>query len=518
MKRDGQTISLWQDGTPSYNATIHELPSEADVVIVGGGITGLSTALKLQRAGKMCVLVEAQEIGFGTTGGTTAHLNTILDTPYYEIKNHFGENNAKKVAQLTKEVIELVERNVEEYSIDCGFSRKQAYIFSQDKDQSTELDRIVTGTKAVGINIQYSASLPIPVPFESAAAAEGQSQMHIIKYLYGIAHEFERAGGKIIQNCRVKDSVNKNDETLLITSKGKIKAQYVVYATHIPPGINILHFRCAPYRSYAMAVKLKGENYPDALIYDLYSPYHYYRTQEINGIRYLIVGGEDHKSAHTENTHYSFIKLETYIRRYFDVDTVPFQWSSQFFESVDGLPYIGHLPGNPENIFVATGFGGNGITYGIASSIILADIICNGTSDYKELFNPNRVKLVAGFENFVKEATDVVGVFIGRRFGIKEIEDTVELAKGEAKIVKYEGTSLAIYKDEAGKLFALNPSCPHTKCVIGWNNAEKSWDCPCHGSRFSITGEVLTAPATRNLVKIDLSHLGKTHNKSNEQQ
>ncbi|HAH24489.1 MAG TPA: (2Fe-2S)-binding protein [Prolixibacteraceae bacterium] len=513
MKRDGQTISLWQHETLPYKTNTEELPNEADVVIVGGGITGLSTAFQLQLAGKTSVVIEAQEIGFGTTGGTTAHLNTLLDTSYYEIKNHFGEENAKKTAQITKQAIDLIEKNISEYSIDCGFSRKQAYLFSQNKEQSNELEKIVIGAKEVGINMQYSMSVPTPIPFESAAMADGQGQMHIIKYLYGIAEAFEKAGGRIIQNCRVKEHVNSNKETFLITSKGRIKAGNVVYATHIPPGINILHFRCAPYRSYAMAVRLKGENYPDALVYDLYTPYHYYRTQEVDGIRYLIAGGEDHKSAHTENTHYSFLKLESYIRRYFDVDRIAFQWSSQFFESVDGLPYIGHLPGNTENIFVATGFSGTGITYGVASAIILTELICNGTSQYKELFNPNRVKLVAGFENFVKEATDVVSVFIGRRFGIKEIEDAIELAKGEAKVVKYEGTSLALYKDEAGKLFALNPSCPHTKCVIGWNNAEKSWDCPCHGSRFSFTGEVLNAPATKNLIKFDLSHLEKAQQK-----
>lgn len=511
MKRDGQTISLWQNEIPSFKAILHDLPAETEVVIVGGGITGLSTAIKLQRAGKMCVLIEAQEIGFGTTGGTTAHLNTILDIPYYQIKTHFGEENAKKIAQLTKDAIDLIEGYVQEYSIDCEFSRKPAYIYSQDKDQSIELERIIIGTQEVGIDIQYCNSMPVPIPFENAAIVSGQGLMHATKYLHGIAYGFEKAGGIIIQNCRVKDLEIASDQTIVNTSKGKIKAQYVVYATHIPPGVNILHFRCAPYRSYAMSVKLKQENYPEGLIYDLYSPYHYHRTQETAGAKYLIVGGEDHKSGHAINTHYNFIKLESYIRRYYDVESVAFQWSSQFYESVDGLPYIGYLPGNPENILVATGFGGNGITFGSASAIVLSDIICNGSSEYQDLLNPNRVKLIAGFEKLVKEASDVVGVFISRRFGIKEIEDAVELAKGEAKVVKYEGNSLAIYKDETGKLFALNPSCPHLKCVVGWNSAEKSWDCPCHGSRFSFTGELLNAPATKNLVRIDLTHLEKAH-------
>lgn len=508
MNRDGNTISLWQHNIPTYQVAAKNLPVQTDVVIVGGGMTGLSTALKLQLAGKSCILLEAREIGFGTTGGTTSHLNTILDTPYYQIKSDFGEDNARRVARLTKEAISLAQDYVQQYSIDCGFAKKRGFIYSQDKEQSKELDKIVNSAKDAGIDMHFSVTTPIPVPFDGAAVAEDQAQMHAISYLMGIARAFENAGGTIVQNCRVREVITENNQTFVLSSLGRLKADYVIYATHIPPGVNILHFRCAPYRSYAMAVTLKGENYPDALIYDLYSPYHYFRTQEINGKPYLIVGGEDHKSGHAQNTQYSFIKLESYIRKYFDVESIDFQWSSQFFESVDGLPYIGHLPGNPENVFVATGFGGNGITYGIASSIILTDLILTGTSDYKDLFSPNRVKL-AGFENLVKEASDVVGVFIGRRLGIKEIEDAVELAKGEAKIVKYEGTSLALYKDENGKLFALSPSCPHTKCLVAWNSAEMSWDCPCHGSRFSFTGEVLNTPATRNLLKIDLSHLEK---------
>ncbi len=504
MKRDGYCTSLWQVGLPEFSGRVY-LPGESDVVIVGGGITGLTNALQLQKTGRNCVVIEAQEIGFGTTGGTTAHLNTMMDTPYYQIKNGFGEKNAHLVAQLARNAIELIERNITEYSIDCGFEKKAAYLFSKNDEQTQELEKIVESTKEVGVDIKYSDTLPVPVFFKKVAKVEEQGQMHPLRYLQGIAKAFENMGGRIIQNCRVTDIQKENEETMVITSSGKIKAKQVLYATHIPPGVNLLHFRCAPYRSYAMAVVLKDDNYPDSLIYDLDDPYHYYRTHQLNEKEYLIAGGEDHKTAHEENTLKCFAQLESHVRKYFDVESVAFHWSSQYFEPADGLPYIGHLPGNPENIYVATGFGGNGIIYGTASALILSDLICNGKSDYKDLFNPNRVKPVAGFENFMKEAADVVGELIGKRFSIKKIEGASELAKGEAKVVKYENNTVALYKDESGKLFAVNPSCPHINCVVAWNNAERSWDCPCHGSRFSFSGELLTAPARKNLEVIDLT-------------
>jgi glycine/D-amino acid oxidase-like deaminating enzyme len=456
MKRDGQALSLWQHGIPAYPTNQKSIPSNADVVIVGGGITGVTTALKLQMAGKNCVLIEAQGLGFGTTGGTTAHLNTIMDTPYYKINESFGENNARLVAQIARNSIEQIERYITEFSIECGFGKKSAYLFSQDGEQSVELEKIIDGSKNVAIEIDYCASLPVAIPFKKVARVNGQAQLHAVKYIYGLASVFEQAGGFIAQNCTVTDVISRGKETVVVTSDGEIAAGYVVYATHIPPGVNILHFRCAPYRSYAMAIKLKDNNYPDALVYDLYDPYHYYRTHEIAGTRYLIAGGEDHKTAHEKDTRQCMVRLESYVRKYFDVESIPFAWSSQYFEPADGLPYIGHLPGNAPNIFVATGFGGNGMIYGTASAEIIADLICNGESEYKELFNPARVKPVAGFENFVKEAADVAGVFVSKRLEVEKIEGVDELEKGEAKVVKLDGDSVAIYKDNSGELFAVN--------------------------------------------------------------
>ena len=234
----------------------------------------------------------------------------------------------------------------------------------------------------------------MPVEFNKAVIFKKQAQFHPAKYLYALAKAFEDAGGTLVQGCRIT-GVKKENEVLEIESdRGAINARPLIYATHIPPGVNLLHFRCAPYRSYAMAVKLKGNNYPDGLAYDMYDPYHYYRTQEIDGEKYLIAGGEDHKTAHEENTEACFPKLESYLRKYFDIEEVSFKWSSQYFQPTDGLPYIGHLPGNPSNVFVATGYGGNGMTYSHVAAKVLTDLIVSGKSEYEKLYNPNRIKPV----------------------------------------------------------------------------------------------------------------------------
>ena len=504
MQRDGALTSLWQYKMPEYISQTNLTSKDVyDALIVGGGITGITTALLLQKAGKKCILCEAKTIGFGTSGGTTAHLNTLMDTPYYMIEKSFGEDNAQLVAKVARQAINLVMKNIAEYNIDCEFSEQPGYLFSQDKKQSDELQKILEASKKAGCEIQYSDTIPVNIDFDKAVVFQTQAQFHPAKYFYALAKAFEEDGGTLIQSCRVT-GVKENDVLTIESTEGKISARQMIYATHIPPGVNLLHFRCAPYRSYAMAIKLKDKKYPDGLVYDMYDPYHYYRTQVVDGEKFLIAGGEDHKTAHEENTEACFTKLESYFRKYFDIEEITFRWSSQYFEPVDGLPYIGHLPGHPDNIFVATGFGGNGITYSQVAALVLSDLIVKGESQYEKLFNPNRIKPVAGFTNFVKESADVVGILAGKWFSSSKIRELGDLAKGEARVVKYEGESVALYKDKDGNFHAVDPACTHIKCVVSWNNAEKTWDCPCHGSRFSMDGEMLTGPARKDLNKVEL--------------
>ena len=508
MQRDGALTSLWQHGIPGYVPRTNTISKDVfDVIIVGGGITGITTALQLQKAGKKCILAEAHTIGFGTSGGTTAHLNTFMDNSYAQIEKDFGEDNAQLVHAAAREALDLVKKNIGEYNIDCEYSELPGYLYSQDEKQTKELDDIYEASKKAGCGIRFEDKIPVPVDFIKAVVYERQAQFHPAKYFYALAEAFEDAGGVLLQNCRITGVHEKGDNLEIESFLGKIYAKQLIYATHIPPGVNLLHFRCAPYRSYAMAIKLKGGKYPDGLAYDMYDPYHYYRTQEVNGEKYLVAGGEDHKTAHQENTEECFRRLEAYLQKYFDIEEVSFKWSSQFFSPADGLPYIGHLPHNPSNVFVATGFGGNGMTYSHVTALVLTDMIVKGESRYQKLFDPNRIKPMAGFENFVKESADVVAKFIGDRIHKVKIKELSEIAAGEAKVVKYEGDSIALYKDEKGGLHAVNPACTHVNCIVGWNSAEKTWDCPCHGSRFSMDGEVLTAPARKDLEKIDMKKL-----------
>lgn len=499
-ERDGACTSLWQQTVNSV-ATGSGFPNvrDFDVIIAGAGITGITTALLLQLAGKSVLLTEAKSIGFGTTGGTTAHLNSFLDTPYQTLQSKFGDSDARLTAKALQDALDLIEKNVSQYKIDCGYSQLSAFLFSQDEKQTKELEDTYQGAQECNVKCTWAEKLPVPVNFKKAIEFPGQATFHPLRYIDALVKKFQEAGGVLLEDCRVM-SVEEGTPHKVESNRGIFRAEHFVYATHIPPGVNLLHFRCAPYRSYAIAAKLKNNaDYPSGLAYDMYDPYHYYRTQEIDGELYFIAGGEDHKTGHVENTNECFEKLEGYLKKYFPIESIKYRWSSQYFEPNDGLPYIGQLPGHPDNMYVATGYGGNGMTLSAVAAITLTDMIVSGDSEYRKLFNPNRVKPIAGFVNFVKESADVVGQLIGKILPAGKLQELADLAPGDGKVVNYEGHRVAVFKDEKGNVYPLSSACTHIKCDVAWNKAEKTWDCPCHGSRFSYTGEVMTGPARKAL-------------------
>ncbi|WP_026969657.1 FAD-dependent oxidoreductase [Algoriphagus terrigena] len=502
MNRDGARKSVWQQEIKSFAADSYT-SRVFDVAIVGGGITGVTTAYNLQKAGKNCVLLDAANIGFGTSGGTTAHLNDFFDTTFGEAISDHGEENARLFKECGRDAMRIIETNVRENAIDCDFEKKSAHLFALDDKQVRQLEDMVKGARNVGHEMNYIDEISFPIPFKKAVEIPNQGQFHPVKYIRALCESFLQSGGVIVEGCVCQDHEETDEQVALSTSGGMVIANHVVYATHTPPGINKLHFMIAPYRSYVMAFTLKDRLYPKELGYDLEDPYHYYRTHEIDGEKLLIAGGEDHKTGQAEDTGERFSKLENYVRAYFDVDQVKYSWSSQYYEPVDGFPYIGVLPGSAGRIFTATGFRGNGMMLGTLSATIIADLILTGSSKYENLFSPSRIKPIAGFADFVKEQTAVAVDFIKDKLFAERVASMAEIGAGEAKVVKHEGEIFAVYKEVSGRLHVLKSTCPHAKCEVRWNGAEISWDCPCHGSRFNVNGRMLTGPSVSGLTRVE---------------
>ncbi|MBG6233953.1 glycine/D-amino acid oxidase-like deaminating enzyme/nitrite reductase/ring-hydroxylating ferredoxin subunit [Pedobacter sp. CAN_A7] len=504
-ERDSKTISLWQnvDETDQLTPTINTAGITYDVLIVGGGISGLTTALRLQTAGKKCILAEARSIGFGTTGGTTAHLNTVYDTPYLDIEKDFGEEAAKLMALAAMESLSHIKNNIDQYGIDCDFEVKDAYMYSENKKETQQLADILAATRKAGINMVESPDNGVPVPFQLAALIKDQAQFHPLKYLSQLAKAFVDAGGVLLENTFIRKTSVADGLHTAESDHGNIQALNLVYATHMPPGVNLLDFRCAPYRSYVLGITLTNADYPDHLVYDMQEPYHYTRCHVIEGQKYLILGGEDHKTGH-DDPEKAFKALEDYARKYYYVAEIPYRWSAQYYEPADGLPYIGQLPGADEHTFIATGFSGNGMIYGTLAANMITDHILGLENKYAKLLSPSRMKPVAGFTEFVKENADVAYRFIADRLKTQDIDSLAELAPGTGMVVKYQDEKLAIYKDQMGKVTALSPVCTHAGCIVNFNQTEGSWDCPCHGGRYDCYGKVITGPPTKDLAQIQL--------------
>ncbi|GAB3922103.1 FAD-dependent oxidoreductase [Mucilaginibacter myungsuensis] len=502
--RDGAHDSPWQDQLTGNLAGSSGFSTDTiyDCLIIGAGITGLTAALLLQNAGKKVIIAEAHCLGFGTTGGTSAHINTFADTTYKEAESAFGKEGAQLFADAVNEGAGLLKANISAYQIDCDFETKTGYVYAEDEKQAKQLADIFDGAKAVGVPAYYVDQAPAAVPYQAALEFPDQAQFHPIKYLQALLEEYLEAGGILLANAKIETLITENELHIAEIPQGAIKARQVIYATHIPPGINSYSLRCAPYRSYVLAVKLKGDTYPDALVYDMQEPYHYFRTHVVDGEKLLIAGGNDHKTGHDEPEK-AFADLVKYVRDNYDVSSVKYRWSSQYYVPVDGFPYIGQMPEAAKGIYCATGYNGNGMMLGSIAGKILSDLAQGKDNKYADIFSPSRLKPIAGFTAFVQENADVAYHFVADRFGIHETDSLKRLSPGTGQVVEVDGKKIAAYRDDSGKIHALSPVCTHAGCIVNWNGEEKSWDCPCHGARYDIDGKVLTGPATLNLATID---------------
>jgi glycine/D-amino acid oxidase-like deaminating enzyme/nitrite reductase/ring-hydroxylating ferredoxin subunit len=490
--------SYWLDSTYETNYPTLEKDITVDIVIIGGGITGITTALLLKDEGLRVALIEADRIVQGTTGHTTAYVTSQHDIIYNNLISTVGVEKAKQYADANEGAIEFIESMVQKYNIDCDFCRLPAYIYTTDEKYIDIIKDEAEAAKSLGIKASFTEKVDIPFSIKGALCFENQAQFHPRKYLLRISENITGNGSQIYEHTRAVD-LKHDDLYTVVTDKGfKVTATKVVLASHFPfyDGLGLYFARLRPQRSYVITAKIK-DKLPKGTFVDAGEEGWYFRSQKYRNEQMIIVGGQDHKTAHGGDMMKHYDNLMKYAQENFDVEKFLYRWSTQDYLTIDGIPYVGNLTASSENIYVATGYGEWGMTNGTAAANILRDIIVGIESPYAEVYNPSRHNTSNGIKNFFKENLDVAKELIKGK--LQEGNHNFELKNDEGKIVDIEGERYGAYRDKKGELHIVDITCTHMGCELKWNSAEKSWDCPCHGSRFTFEGDIIECPAVTRL-------------------
>ena len=502
--------SLWID-TAQTEAFAPLLTDErADVCVVGAGIAGLTTAYLLAREGASVVVVDDGKPGCGQTSVTTAHLSYEIDATYQEIVRLHGEHGARLACNSHRAAIDRIEAIAQLEGIHCDFQRVSGFLFPGEQHGPAEVDAELDAAKKAGVPVQRLDAAPVR-GFYSGACLHfpRQGQFHPLRYLNGIAAAFRRLGGRIHTETRA-ESVTGGDTATVTTKDGRsVTARAAVIATNVPFNDRlVIHTKQAPYHSYVIGARVPAGAITHALYWDTEDPYHYVRLQRVTNaelggddqepIDILIVGGEDHKAGQAHDADRRFENLEAWMRRRFPAARdVEFRWSGQVMESQDGLAFIGRNPGDADNIYVATGDSGMGMTHGTIAGILLTDLIAGRANPWVDLYDPSRIRTGAVTE-FVKENLNVALQYTAWLTG-GEVGSIDEIAPNTGAVVREGLTKVAVFRDEAGELHRRSAVCTHLGCIVAWNPSASTWDCPCHGSRFDKYGTVVNGPAKTDL-------------------
>lgn len=492
--------SVWIDTSEDPGYPKLDRPLSVDVAVLGAGMVGITTALLLKRAGLTVAVLEKSTVGSGVTGYTTAKLSSLHGLIYHRISLSFGDEAARAHGQANEAGIEQIARWVEEERIDCDFRRKPNYTYAESRDELREIKQEVEAAQRAGLPASYTEETDLPYPVAGAIRLDDQAEFHPRRFLLALAalipgdgsHVFEHTlatGASDGKPCRVK------------TTGPDLTAGHVVVATHFPFLDRGLYFaRMHPERSYALGLRVRGEA-PQGMYISAGQPTRSIRSHPLEDGDLLIVGGEGHKTGQGGDTAKRYRNLEVFARDHWDVETVEYQWASQDNVPVDHLPYIGRYTPVSKHLYAATGFMKWGLAQGVAAGMILDDLIQGRDNAWAEHYDPNRMKPLASAKDLVKENANVGARFVGDRITKRGTRDIADLAPGEGDIAELHGEKVAAFRDDDGKLHAVSPLCTHLYCQVNWNSGDRSWDCPCHGSRFSPDGEILHGPAVKPLGK-----------------
>jgi glycine/D-amino acid oxidase-like deaminating enzyme/nitrite reductase/ring-hydroxylating ferredoxin subunit len=511
----GENVSFWIDTTPIISCNKPDQDVQTEVLIIGGGIAGLTTAYKLLKAGKKVVVVEDGFIGSGETGRTTAHLTSALDDRYYFLENTFGEETIKLAAQSHSAAIDEIEKIVINLNIDCSFKRVNGYLFLHPTDKEENLDKEFQATQKAGLRTTLLKAIPALANCEKqrCVAFSNQAQFHVLHYLKGLADAIISLGGTIYTEAHAEDISKKGAKVNGYT----FSAYHIVVATNTPINDTLtMHTKQHAYRTYVIAGKIPKGKLPYSLWWDtgdqeskwVSQPYHYVRLEKYDDqYDLLISGGEDHKTGQADEENISvserYDRLEAWTRNYFPMlDDISYRWSGQVMEPVDCLGFMGKNPGD-DNIYIITGDSGNGMTHTTIGAMIICDSIMGIKNKWEDLYSPSRITLkTAG--DFVKEAGNMASQYLDWIKG-SDLKNTADLPAGEGGVLSSGMKKIAVYRDYDNTLKAFSAVCPHLGCIVQWNADEKSFDCPCHGSRFDSGGTVINGPSPTDLHKIHIS-------------
>lgn len=507
----GTHISCWTSTTsPRTFASLNE-DIEVDVVIVGAGISGLSVAYCLAKSGLRVAVLESGLIGSGETGRTTAHIVNALDDRYYEIERIFGEEGAKLAAQSHTAAISFIEKVCAEENIRCDFRRVSGYLFRDPSDAEDSLEREFEAVKKAGIDVRWHDEVPYIKTNEKASIEfPNQAQFHPMKYLNGLATAFVKTGGRIFDRCRASEISGKGVKT---EDGYMVSASHVVVATNSPVNNKfVMHLKQYPYRTYVIGAKIEKGKLPYALWWDTgdhesnsdMPPYHYIRLQELDDqYDLLISGGCDHPTglpeAQDESETATYAKLEGWTKSRFPIEEVVYRWSGQVYEPMDALGFIGRNPMDSNNVYIVTGDSGNGMTHGTIAGILLNDMILGRENPWQKIYSPSRTNFLKSGSTFVKQFFGGLLQYMKQTRKDSGKMDLSSIANGKAEIIEIDKQKFGAYRDPQGQIHLVTTTCTHAGCTVRWNSDELSWDCPCHGSRFSHEGKVLNGPANEDL-------------------
>jgi glycine/D-amino acid oxidase-like deaminating enzyme/nitrite reductase/ring-hydroxylating ferredoxin subunit len=491
--------SLWlETAADSTFPQLHENVG-TDVAILGAGLAGITAAVLLKRAGKRVAVIDSHRVVTGATGYTTAKVTSGHGLIYTHLEKHFGAAGASLYAGANQAAIERIAAFVEEGEIDCDFERRANYVYADSYRERPGVQAEAEAARRAGLPASFVEEVPLPYPVAGAVRLDGQAQFHPRKYLLPLVQSLPGDGSHVFELTRV-DAVSGGGPYTVRTQHGELTASDVVCTTHLPILDRGLFFvKAHPHRSYAVAARVTEAELPDGMFINSGTPTRSLRTSRDERGPLLLVGGEGHKPGEETDTDTRYRTLEDFTRRHFEAQDFPYRWSTMDFMPVDRVPYVGRLTRTSSHVYVATGFNKWGMTNGTVAAMIISDAILGRENRWAELYDSKRLKPRAAAGRFLKENGSVARHFIGDRLRRGGPRSPAELPPGDGAIMTVNGKKSAVSRDENGMLRSVSPVCTHLGCIVAWNRAERSWDCPCHGSRFAGDGSVIHGPAVRDL-------------------